>query len=722
MPKSSLNKTRWKKLKVKRFLLTILLVLTTLTLPAHAAEDKPYVVLALSGGGVKGYAHIGVLEVLEREGVGIAGIVGTSMGSIVGSLYASGKTAAELDSIVRDVNLAELVTATGGNYFNVSEKMNRDVSMIRPEMHMNNQNKLVGPLGLVAGTAVLEYIAQLLSHVTVTDFRRLPIPFAAVATDLVTGEKVVLRRGSLASAVRASMSIPGVFDPWEINGRLLVDGGMVSNMPVETARELFPGYPVIAINLTSELEPRENLGSMIDVVSQSITILTMQNVRREAALADLLISPGVKSYPMLGTNPAGEIIDQGRVAAEKMLPQLRKLLETAPRRPVKRPHEGEPQRPPHVVGVRVTGVPADMARAMERELLKVWIGREVPMKEVVAASTSIAGRDDVRSVDYDLIHTERGVIVVLKVQRLPPHIYRMGGYASTLASKGWLEISGSSYDLFQPGDMLTSRAYLGDNWAADFNYYWGMDVRRSRYWEANLTAARFKMDPEGGQASWQKYSFDLRRHYVLGQRLRLSAGLAGGAFRHVSGAESGNYLAPVFSASLNLMDDPEDPINGFKFDFNGMWIGSEDAFLWRAAMSGRRALNKNLVAELQGGYSEGKLNAHMPLAAYLGAREELYSLAQHPIPSERFAWWRVKLRHPLQQTMFGPVVAELFGGQGYAWGTGSENIRKPWEAGLALHAPRKLIDGKVYAVYTDRKEWKFGLTIGVPDWDVFHLF
>ena len=394
---------------VKRFLLTILLVLTTLTLPALAAEDKPYVVLALSGGGVKGYAHIGVLEVLEREGVGIAGIVGTSMGSIVGSLYASGKTAAELDSIVRDVNLAELVTATGGNYFNVSEKMNRDVSMIRPELHMNTQNKLVGPLGLVAGTAVLEYIAQLLSHVTVTDFRRLPIPFAAVATDLVTGEKVVLRRGSLASAVRASMSIPGVFDPWEINGRLLVDGGMVSNMPVETARELFPGYPVIAINLTSELEPRENLGSMIDVVSQSITILTMQNVRREAALADLLISPGVKSYPMLGTNPAGEIIEQGRVAAEKMLPQLRKLLETAPRRPVKRPHEGEPQRPPHVVGVRVTGVPADMARAIERELLKVWIGREVPMKEVVAASTSIAGRDDVRSVEYDLIHTERGV-------------------------------------------------------------------------------------------------------------------------------------------------------------------------------------------------------------------------------------------------------------------------------------------------------------------------
>jgi len=707
---------------MKKILLFLMMLLASLSPRAGFAEDKPYVVLALSGGGVKGYAHIGVLEVLEREGVGIAGIVGTSMGSIVGSLYASGRTAAELDTIVRDVNLGELVTATGGNYFNVSDKLDRDVSMIRPEVHMNNRNRVVGPLGLVAGTAVLEYIAQLLSHVTVTDFRQLPIPFAAVATDLVTGEKVVLRRGSLASAVRASMSIPGVFDPWEINGRLLVDGGMVSNMPVETAKELFPGYPVIAVNLTSELDPRENLGSMLSVISQSITILTMQNVRREAALADLLISPGVKEYPMLGSNPAGEIIAQGRTAAEKMVPQLRELLKTAPRRPVRRPHEGEPPRPPHVVGVRVTGVPAEMAHEIERELLKVWIGREVPMKEVVEASTMIAGRDDVRSVDYDLIHTERGVIVVLKVQRLPAHIYHFGGYASTMSGTGWVELSSRSYDLFQPGDMLTSRAYLGDNWAGDFDYFWGMDVGRSRYWEAGLTAARLKLDAAGGKVGWQKYALDLNRHYVVNRRMRLTAGVTGGFFAHTYGGKNGGYVAPTMSVALNLMDDPDDPVNGFKLDFKGAWVGSEDAMLWRAALAGRRALSSTLVAELQAGFSEGKMNADLPLATYLGAREELYSLAQHPIPAERFAWWRAKLRYPISQTMFGPVVAEVFGGQGYTWDDSGTKTADPWEVGLALNAPRKLIDGKVYAIYTDRKEWKFGISIGVPDWDLFHLY
>ena len=706
---------------MKKFLIALLLLCTALIQPAHAAEDKPYVVLALSGGGVKGYAHIGVLEVLEREGIGVAGIVGTSMGSIIGSLYASGRTAAEIDELVRRVNLSQIVTATGGSYFDLSEKT-QGGSMIRPELHVNNNNTAVGPLGLVPGTSVLEFIAQLLSNVTVTDFRQLPIPFAAVATDLVTGEKVVLRRGSLASAVRASMSVPGVFDPWEINGRLLVDGGMVSNMPVETAKELFPGYPVVAVNLTSELEPREKLGTMFDVISQSITILTMQNVRREAALADLLISPGVREYAMLGTAPAEEIVQQGREAAEKMLPQLRKLVAEAPRRPIRRPHEDEPSRPPHVVGVRVTGVPAKMAREMERELLKIWLGREVPMKEVVEASSNISGRDDVRSVDYDLIHTERGVIVVLKVQRLPPHIYSVGGFASTFASKGWLQVGGRSYDLFMPGDMLTSRFFLSDNWGADFNYFWGMDVRRSRYWEAGLNASRFKLEAAGGTVRWQKYAFDVQRHFVINERLRLSAGLSAMALRHVSGAHNGNILAPFLRAELNLMDDPDDPVNGVRVGVRGTWIDNEDAMLLRVGLSGRKLLNKNLVAELSSGYSEGKMNARLPLAAYLGAREELLSLAQHPIPAERFVWWRAKLRYPVYQTMFGPVVAEMFGGQGYAWDDSHANIAKPWEVGLALCAPRKLVDGRVYALYTDRKEWKFGVSIGVADWDVFHLF
>ena len=260
------------------------------------AEDRPYVVLALSGGGIKGYAHIGVLDILEKNGIGVAGIVGTSMGAAIGGMYASGYTAEEIEKIVDSINLGELIASTGQPFFNISERVQRDVSLLRPEIYTDAKNRAAGPLGLFAGAGVLECFARHLSHITVTDFNKLPIPFAAVATDLVTGEKVVIRHGSLASAIRASISLPGVFDPWNLNGRLLVDGGLVSNMPVETAKNLFPGYPVIAVNLTSELGKRSSMGNMVDVLMQSITILTMQNVRREATLADLVISPSVKEY------------------------------------------------------------------------------------------------------------------------------------------------------------------------------------------------------------------------------------------------------------------------------------------------------------------------------------------------------------------------------------------------------------------------------------------
>ena len=703
--------------KIWRWLLT---ALAFCAVPA-GAEDKPYVVLALSGGGIKGYAHIGVLRELEKEGVGIAGIVGTSMGAIVGSLYASGRTSEELERIVMDVNLGELVTASGGNYFNLSDKATRDISMIRPEIYTDVHNKVAGPLGFVAGTSVLEYIAQLLSHVTVTDFRRLPIPFAAVATDLVSGEKVVLRRGSLASAVRASMSIPGVFDPWEINGRLLVDGGMVSNMPVETAKELFPGYPVIAVNLTSELAPREKLSSVFDVVSQSITILTMQNVRREATLADLVISPGVKEYPILGASPAAEIIQQGRDAAVKALPQIRALLKKAPRRPVKE-KEPVPPEPPRVMGVHVVGVPEKMGKEIERELLKVWLGRPVPMKEIVAASANIAKREDVRSVDYDLLDTERGVIVLLKVQRFPAHRYSLGGYASTYSDMGWLVIGSRRYDLFSPGDTLQSSFYLGERWGANFNYFWDMDVSRSSFWEAGLSASHFRIDASGSPLEWERYNFDVQRHFTLHDRLRLSAGVSATAVRRVEGGESANYAAPFLEATLNLMDNPDDPVNGWLLNARSMWPSETGTMLMRATLTGRRRISPRLVAELQGGFMEGDMDEKRLFSAYLGAREELYCLAEHPIEAERFAWWRAKLRYPLSQTIFGNVIAEIFGGQGYAWGSDGAEIAQPWEVGVALCAPRRLIDGKLYAVYTDRKEWRFGVSIGVPNWDVFHLF
>ena len=697
-----------------------LMCLAMLCAPARA-EDKPYVVLALSGGGIKGYAHVGVLEVLEKEGVGIAGIVGTSMGSIIGSAYASGYSAKELGTMIKSLNLAELVTAGGGSYFNLSDKAIHDVSLVRPEMHYDADGNPVGPLGLIAGTSVLEFLVQKLNDVTVTEFDRLPIPFACVATDLVTGEKVVLRHGSLASAVRASMAIPAVFDPWEIDGRLLIDGGMVSNMPVETAKELFPGYPVIAVNLTSELEPRENLGNWIDVINQSITILTMQNVEREGKLADFVINPHVKEYPMLGTTDAEEIIQQGRDAATQDLPKLREIFAKAPRVPIVIKDKWNGMKP-EIVDVIVKGVPDKMASAIREELLGEWLGKPVDMKGIMKASEGITKRDDVRSVDYDIVDKENGVAVVFKVNRIPARILKVGGYGDTVSGVGAVTAEVGSYDVFTEGDMLNTTLYLSDKWGANFSYFWDMDVNHENFWEGSLSATRNEIDSSAGTRRWQRFAVSAKRHFTLDRRLRLSAGATAAAVRRSVGFEDLNYWAPTFQGTLNMTDNPDDPVSGWLIDVRAQWPDQADAMLMRAVVIGRERIGDSLGGEIIGGFTEGDMGENEVFAAYLGARSELYSFYNHPLPTERFLWWRAKLRYPIKATMFGDIVGEVFGGQAYAWDHNGRDLGKPWEVGLALCTPRRLIDGKVYAVYSDAEEWTFGVSIGIPDWDVFHIF
>lgn len=689
---------------MKRLLACLMLCVCVLGAASSPAKaGKPYIVLALSGGGVKGYAHIGVLEQLEKNGIGVAGIVGTSMGSIVGSLYSAGLSVDDLKHVVNTINLGELVMGRGGGEKLLSDASSRDISVLRPELYTDKKNNPVGPLGLYSGTEVFEYFGNLMSHVTVTDFMELPIPFAAIATDLTSGEKVVLNHGSLPSAVRASMSIPGVFDPWEIDGRLLVDGGMVSNMPVETARELFPGYPVVAVNLTSELGNKSTLHTMMDVVSQSITVLTIQNVRREAKLADLVIDPHVREYPVLGTTPAEEIIAQGREATIKVMPQLKKILARAPRHPIHPKNISVPA--PRIMDVRITGVPSRMAENIRYELIREWLGRPVPVKEIINAAARIAKREDVRSVDYNMLDTDRGVVVEMKVQRNAAHRYVLGAYGNTLQGEGNASVDIHSYDVLHPGDTLRSKFYISDKWGVDMDYFWGINSARDTTWSLDLTASKSRL---AAPVEWQKYEFGINKNYILGKNLRFSAGLTGMKLAHVKEADNDQFFTPDISCSYIHMDDPADPEEGWMARVRLLWPENLHSLLLRSEFLGSGHLGDDIIAQIQGGWVEGNMDDSHLYSAYVGGREELYSFIDKPYESDRFLWWRLKLRYPFSTTMFGPTYAELFGGQAYAWDHAKKHMHDPWEAGIALCVPRRLFEGKVYAVYSDNEKWRFG--------------
>ena len=153
----------------------------------------------------------------------------------------------------------------------------------------------------MTGDKLYRYFAELTRHVQTDNFDELDISYAAIATDVKSGEKVVLRHGSLASAMRASMSIPALFEPWIIDDRYLIDGGVVSNLPVYTAQKLFPGLPVIAIDISDNLASPEKvkISNYIDVVNQALTILMRKTTNEEGAAADLLITPDVSGFGML---------------------------------------------------------------------------------------------------------------------------------------------------------------------------------------------------------------------------------------------------------------------------------------------------------------------------------------------------------------------------------------------------------------------------------------
>ncbi|MDB6154289.1 MAG: hypothetical protein JWL90_2742 [Chthoniobacteraceae bacterium] len=242
------------------------------------AGHRPKIGLVLSGGGARGVAHIGVLKALEELHIPIDYIAGTSMGAIVGGLYASGMSPEELEQWFHEVDWRYLLSDAPpreGRSFRSKERefrLNQNL-----ELGISGKGNIQLPTGLIAGQKLIINLRELtLSVRDVHDFDRLPIPFRAVATDLETGEKVVLSGGDLPEAMRASMAVPGIFTPYRTGGRLLVDGGLASNLPIETVKAMGADI-VIAVDLRTDLLKGEQLNSPLAVTNQVVDIFIQRD-------------------------------------------------------------------------------------------------------------------------------------------------------------------------------------------------------------------------------------------------------------------------------------------------------------------------------------------------------------------------------------------------------------------------------------------------------------
>ncbi len=285
----------------------------------------PTVGLALSGGAARGLAHIGVLKVLERAGVSVDVVAGTSMGSVVGGLYAVGYRAAELDSIVTSVEWSSLWTdPVPRRDLAVDRKFTEDHYLLTLPIYRGGIHL---PRSVVAGQRISQLLAGLTWSVHgVRDFHRLPLPFAAVATDLEHGTAVVLDHGFLPDAIRASMAVPSVFAPVEIDGRVLIDGGVVRNLPAQDARALGADV-LICSDVTNPLEPRDSIVSILDILVQSVSFRIWDSEANQRSRCDVLIKPDVRG---LGFDRTRVIIARGEAAAQAALPEIEAKLGRAP--------------------------------------------------------------------------------------------------------------------------------------------------------------------------------------------------------------------------------------------------------------------------------------------------------------------------------------------------------------------------------------------------------
>ncbi|RQR59577.1 patatin [Burkholderia sp. Bp9125] len=299
--------------------------------PHGGPAGRPSVGLVLSGGGARGYAHLGVLKVLEENHIPVDCIAATSMGAVVGGLYASGMDAADMQKRLSEVNLADIA-------FDVTERADLPQSRREDErLYVNGlaigfgAKGVKAPAGLVQGNRLQALLADWTAAVpTNQQFDRLPIPYRAIATDLQTGQMVVLDHGSLPLAIRASMAMPGLFAPAEINDRALVDGGLVSNLPVDTARQMGADV-VIAVDIGSQLRPLDALASPADVMQQMVGILIRQNVssqRQQMSARDVLLTPALGSLAFTDFQNASQAIAAGEAAAIAALPQLKRYALT----------------------------------------------------------------------------------------------------------------------------------------------------------------------------------------------------------------------------------------------------------------------------------------------------------------------------------------------------------------------------------------------------------
>ncbi|MGN7742690.1 patatin-like phospholipase family protein [Pseudomonas sp. 22526] len=468
------------------------LILCLLPVFLHAAEaPRPKIGLVLSGGAARGLAHIGVLKALEEQGVKIDAIAGTSMGAVIGGLYASGYKIDELEKLALSIDWQQALSdAPPREDIPFRRKQDDRDFLVKQKLSFRDDGSLGLPLGVIQGQNLALLLESMLAHASDTrDFDKLPIPFRAVATDIASGEKVVFRKGHLPRVIRASMSIPAVFAPVEMDGRLLVDGGMTDNIPLDVARDMGVDIAIV-VDIGTPLRSRQQLATVVDVLNQSITLMTRRNSEEQLATLhknDVLIQPPLASFGVTDFGRAQEMIDAGYRATRVLDARLAPLRQAEPMDAGLSAARTPSQRNPIITAIRVEN-DSKVSDDVIRYYIRQHIGEPLDLGRLQTDMGTLYGLDYFEQVQYRVVHkgNDHTLVINARGKRSGTDYLRLGLNLSDDMRGDSAFNLGASYrvnGINSLGAEWLTRVQIGDQQELYSEFYQPLDVG-SRYFIA----------------------------------------------------------------------------------------------------------------------------------------------------------------------------------------------------------------------------------------------
>ncbi len=461
------------------FLLGFFFLAFPLFAQQNAENPPPKVGLVLSGGGAKGLAHIGALKVIEEAGVQIDYIGGTSMGAIVGALYASGYSASALDSIFRGTDFTNLIQDNlprSAKTFYEKEDSER-YALTLPF----NNFKISFPPAISGGQNIYNELVRLLYHVKdVDDFNELPIPFFCIATDVEKGKEVLLNQGYLPEAILASGTFPSLFEPAEVDGKILIDGGVLNNYPVAEVKAMGPDL-IIGVDVQHGLRDRESLSSATEILLQINNYRTVGVMKEKSEQTDIYIKPDMEAFSVIDFDKKESIIETGEAAAMLKLEELKALAKI---------QENEAKSPPIapqdtiMINRLILRGNNNYTRGYVKGKLRFNLAERITFGKLQQGISNLAATGNFKTIRYELVSNGLGEDLVLKLRENPNKtLIRMGAHYDDLYKSAAL-INLTRKNFLVDDDVASFDFILGDNVRYNLQYY----VDKGFYWSFGINS------------------------------------------------------------------------------------------------------------------------------------------------------------------------------------------------------------------------------------------